>query len=82
MLREETRFGGFEDVEGRAGPRIDFQQPEAFAVDEEVGAIQADKRRCADDPLNGCDELVRRTWRKRRRSNRTAIPIGLTRSGG
>ena len=59
MLREETRVLGFEDVEGRAGPRIDFQQPEAFAFDEEVGAIQADKRRRGDDPLDGCGELVR-----------------------
>ena len=73
---------GFKDVEGRAGPRIDFQQPEAFAFDEEVGAVQADKRRRGDDLLNGCGEFVRCSWCKRRRSNRTAIPIGLTRSGG
>jgi hypothetical protein len=59
MLGEETRVLGFKDVEGRAGPRIDFQQPEAFAFDEEVGAVQADERRRGNDLLDGCGEFVR-----------------------
>ena len=29
----------FKYVQGRAGPRIDFQQPKALTVHEEVGAV-------------------------------------------
>ena len=48
---------GFENVERRAGPRVDFNEPGGIGRNDEIRAVEADEAECGGDPGDGAGDF-------------------------